>query len=483
MATRYYTEEAYEQIRNTIDQIQSSDLDPVVDFFSDLLGRIAQYLELYTVEDYQQDIQTWYTKVLDSHNTTMANVDSIFNAVESVDFEYRDIMMDARSSIVNFRSAINCLRDIISGKTSMESGKAAADKYLTDGKNALYASYDAILTKMEAKVLGQASLELTKDALKFGAGFGKMLSSFAASVFTLNPTKAVIASKEFIDTCIATMGDLGAIVSVGLGAAAGYVGAHVGMSYKEYLDIRFTQLSDAKSYKDKNSVTDWLEESAEGLTEDLAECPEDSPFYPVMKKAAETAQNAYDLSKNVDTVADTLDLINGISDSVEEMDEWINGKDYTLAEYLEESKKRDFGDTIRLEQSDDGLIITETIPPSKIISKIISDRTGIPLSGWEDPDKAVGNGFKLAGTIFSYGEKLDPDLASYASGDGDVTNVAIGKVKEIGTVKDGLDLIRDLGDRIPNSEPIDVKQPNSYMQYDRDLHTWSKVCTAPAGAG
>ena len=255
MATRYYTEEAYEQIRNTIDEIQNSDLDPVVDFFSDLLSRIAQYLELYTVDDYQQDIQTWYTKVLDSHNTTMANVDSIFSAVESVDFEFRDIMMDAHSSILNFRSAVNCLRDIISGKTSLADGKAAAEKFLTDGKDALYSSYDAILTKMEAQVLGQASLELMKDALKFGAGFGKMLSSFAASVFTLNPTKAAIASKEFIDTCVATMGDLGAMASVFLGAAAGYVGAHVGMSYREYLDIRFAQLSEAKRYKDKNSVS------------------------------------------------------------------------------------------------------------------------------------------------------------------------------------------------------------------------------------
>lgn len=482
MATRYYTEEAYEQIRNTIDEIQNSDLDPVVDFFSDLLSRIAQYLELYTVDDYQQDIQTWYTKVLDSHNTTMANVDSIFSAVESVDFEFRDIMMDAHSSIVNFRSAVNCLRDIISGKTSLADGKAAAEKFLTDGKDALYSSYDAILTKMEAQVLGQASLELMKDALKFGAGFGKMLSSFAASVFTLNPTKAAIASKEFIDTCVATMGDLGAMASVFLGAAAGYVGAHVGMSYREYLDIRFAQLSEAKRYKDKNSVTDVLGELAEGLTEDQAECPKDSPFYPLIKTTAQTAQNAYGVSKGLDATADTLDLINGISDSFEEMDEWINGKDYTLTEYLEESKKRDFGDAIRLEQSDHGLIITETIPPSKIIPKIISDRTGIPLSGWEDPDKAVGNGFKLAETIFSYGEKLDPDLASYASGDGDVMDVAIGKVKEVGIVKDGIDLIRDLEEGMPNSVLTDENQPNSYMQYDRNLHTWSRVYTAPASA-
>lgn len=481
MATRYYTEEAYEQIRNTIDEIQNSDLDPVVDFFSDLLSRIAQYLELYTVDDYQQDIQTWYTKVLDSHNATMNNVDSIFNAVETVDFTFRDIMVDAHSSIVSFRSTVNCLRDIISGKTSLADGKAAAETFLAAGKDALYSSYNAVLTKIEAKVLGQASTELVKDALKFGTGFNKMLRSFAASVFTLNPTKAAIASKEFLDTCVATLGDLGAIVSVGLGTAAGYVGAHVGMSYKQYLDIRFMQLSDAKKYKDKNSITDWLEESAERLTEDLAECPKDSPFYPLIKTTAQTAQNAYGVSKGLDATADTLDLVNSISDSFEEMDEWINGKDYTLTEYLEESKKRDFGDAIRLEQSDHGLIITETIPPSKIIPKIISDRTGIPLSGWEDPDKAVGNGFKLAGTIFSYGEKLDPDLASYASGDGDVMDVAIGKVKEVGIVKDGIDLIRDLEEGMPNSAGPNEKQPNSYMRYDRDQHTWSPVYIGSAG--
>lgn len=474
MATRYYTEEAYEQIRNTIDEIQNSDLDPVVDFFSDLLSRIAQYLELYTVDDYQQDIQTWYTKVLDSHNATMNNVDSIFNAVETVDFTFRDIMVDAHSSIVSFRSTVNCLRDIISGKTSLADGKAAAETFLAAGKDALYSSYDAILTKMEAQVRGEAGSALLKNVLKLGAGFCKILT-------TRDPAKLVIAYKQYIDTWVATLGDLGAITSLFLGAVAGHVCTLFGISYGNYLDIRFDQLSEAKKYNDKNSVTDVLGEIAEGLTEDLAKCSKDSPYYPVIKTAAETFQNGYVASQWMDTATDVADFYYDVNDSFKDAKEWLHGKDYTEKEFLEAFPKKDSWDIIDVKQGDDGLIFTDKIPADEIIPKIISDRTGIPLSGWEDPDKAVGNGFKLAGTIFSYGEKLDPDLASYASGDGDVMDVAIGKVKEVGIVKDGIDLIRDLEEGMPNSAGPNEKQPNSYMRYDRDQHTWSPVYIGSAG--
>jgi len=87
-------------------------------------------------------MQTWYNKVLNSHDTTLGEVSKIFGAVESVDFEYRDIMEGALDSITNFRSTLNCLRDVISGKTNLSDGKAAADSYLAAGKNSLNSAYD-----------------------------------------------------------------------------------------------------------------------------------------------------------------------------------------------------------------------------------------------------------------------------------------------------------------------------------------------------
>ena len=480
MATRYYTEEAYEQIHNTIETIQTSDLDPVVDFFQDLLSRIIQRLKQYTVDDYQQNIQSWYTMVLDSHNTTMTHVDSIFNAVESVDFEYRDIMLNAYNSIVSFRNTVNGLRDIISGKVSLAEGTAAAERFLADGKSALYTSYDAILTKMESQVLGESSLALLKDALKYGAGYVKMLLAFKPPAFTLNPSKAAIATKKFTDTCFAIWGDLLAMGLILGGAVEGCVGARTGMTYQEYLDLRFEHLSAAKKCNDVNSTTDLLKVLAGELTEDLAEYPHDSPFYPVMKTIADSTQDAYVYSKGLDALADTVDLCNGISDSLGEMDAWINGKDYTLEEYLKKFQTSDFHE-IQLAQGKNGLIITETIPPSKIVSKIISDRTGIPLTNWSDPDKAIGNVYELSSTLLSYGEALNPTLASFASECSDISDVAIGKIKEVGTTEDVIDLIQDLNDEIQILDSSDPGYPKSYMQYDRDLHTWTKIVPASAG--
>ena len=209
MATRYYTDEAYAQIKQTIEQIDTADVGPVKDFFSDLLLRLGQFLKLYSVDQYQNDMQSWYNKVLDSHNTTLSKVDSIFLDVESVDFEYRDIMDGALDSIVSFRNTLNCLRDVISGKTGLTEGKATADRYITAGKKSLSGAYDTILTKMETQVLKGAFKELVGDTLKFGAAFAGLL-------VPTTPAKYIAKCKKFIDTFTEGLGDLGAVFLVGL---------------------------------------------------------------------------------------------------------------------------------------------------------------------------------------------------------------------------------------------------------------------------
>lgn len=107
MSKRPYTDAAYDQIRQTIDEIDNAQISPVTDFFGDMLSRIAQFLKIYTVDTYQNDMQQWYRKVLDSHNTTMAKVDTLFANVEAVDSRYESLMNGTYDAIAEFQSVIN----------------------------------------------------------------------------------------------------------------------------------------------------------------------------------------------------------------------------------------------------------------------------------------------------------------------------------------------------------------------------------------
>lgn len=478
MAKRYYTEAAYNQIEQTIKTIQHADIEPAFDFFKDLLGRIAQHLKIYKVDNYQDDIQTWYNIVLDSHNTTMANVDSIFNAVECRDSEYCAIVWDAYCSISSFQKAVNCLRDVISGKTSLADSKAAADRYIATGQSALRSSYSAILTKMEARTLRDTSIELVSDALSLGKEYYKIIDACIKG----DPIALAIESKKMIDTVRAISGDLSAGISILTVPIVGIVGAKTGMNYDRYLDYRFKTLSEAQKLKDTNSISDDLDQIAEDMEETLSECPKDSPYYSLTKAMTEFYQNSAKASHGVDILSDAYDLVSGLKDTVDTFYDWRDGRKYSLENYIEASKKKDLGEILDWRITENGSIITVKVPASETISKVVSARTGIPLTGWSDPTKGPGNAYKTASTLWSYAQKGIPN-ADFSLNSGELSDVAFGEFREIKQIKDMGDLIKDVGDFVEVAPEKTEPKNSSCMVFDRSKHTWTKLETPIAGKG
>ena len=439
MATRHYTEEAYEQIKRTIEEIDNTDVNPVADFLGDIFQRIGQFLEIYKLEDYQNDFQKWYDNVLDSHDTTMNAVDSIFSAVDSVDFEYRDIMDGVHTSIVAFQGTLNTLRDVISGKISLSEGKKAAEGYLSFGKNALNGSFNTLLTKMEQGTLWDASLALVGDAIKLGAGYLKCKAGGNAADY-----------KNFVDTCLATVCDLRAMGTILVTVPVGIVGAYFGMSYDDYLDFRFRQLTKARELKDTNSISDLLENLAEDMDEQVAACPKDNPLYPVVAAIAEIAQANAAVAKVIDLAVD----IYGIGKDLKDTHDMIYGQSYTAKEYANAFAEKDYWNILECTESETGVIIRAKGSPGEMITEIVSDRIGLPLSGWTDPSKFDGNVLKTAGTLWSYGEKLLPNPVDGHSNISDIPDVAFSKFKDTKFLKDIFDLVRDLDDLV-HSDPTE----------------------------
>ena len=447
MAVRNFTEEAYEQILQTIEQIDQADVNPVSDFFGDLLLRLAEYLEIFSVEQYREDMQTWHNMVLDSHNATVEKIKSIFDAAYTVDFEYREILDDTLQSILNYQNVLNTLRDVISGRITLTEGKTAANKFLTDGNDALFAAYDTILSKMESRTLRDSNAELIGDLLKLGAGFASLL-------IPTSPDKYVLKCKKFLDTFMGTLGDLASAGTIVLIPALASVITWFGVELNQgkYLDYRFEQLTVAQDYKDRNSTTDWLGWLAEDGEEMLAECPEDHPLYPLTRTLATISSGTYEASQVVDVTADAYEIVTDITDTAKDVDEWIYGKEYTQKEFEDAFDKKDYWDIVSVMESEDGPIIRARGGTWELISKVISERTGIPLSGWDDPIKSVENVFKTGGTLWSYGEKYIPDTVDGLPADGDTWDASFSKFKESKFLKDVFDFSRDAKDLVAPDE-------------------------------
>lgn len=451
MATRNYTAEAYEQIKKTIEQVDNTDVNPVKEFFSDLVLRIGQFLEFFSLDQYKEDMQKWYDIVLDSHNSTIAEVERIFDAVGKVDADYQKIMDGAVSSVTDFHNTLNCLRDVISGRTSLADGKAAANGFLTDGENILNASYSKIIARMKEQVYGNAIKEVIGDTIKIGMGFCKLFT-------TRDPVKYAAECKKFLDTFTATLYDLRAMTSfvvlpVAQAIAQGISEDILGIEWQAEteLDSWLEELSQAQGFMDTNSVSDWLGGIAENMDESLAECPKSNPYYPIVKAATDGSRIVYDTSKAVDIAVDAYDILGDLKDT----HDLVYGEYYTKEEYLKVIENK--GEILEIIDDYNGPVYRVRGTTAEIVGKIVSNWTGFPTLGWGDSAKIAGNGWKTVNTLWSYAETLIPDPANGSTGEKDWMDVLSSKNKSVNIVKDVIDFASNLDEHAHKTPGIAQK--------------------------
>jgi len=361
---------------------------------------------------------------------------------------------------------LNTLRDVISDRITVADGKAAAAGYLADGKSKLNTAYDTILTQMEQRTLWDASKALFGDALKVGGDLCKFIT-------TPNP----VTFKKLIDTATATRFDLWAMGSIIMTIPVGIVGAFSDMTYEEYLDYRYKQLTRAKKLKDTDSVTDLLDTISEDLEEKLVECPENNPYYPTINKAAEISKTVSKGSHWVDILVDAYDIGNDLKD----IDEWMHGKEYALGEFTDKYENKSGWEIIGCEDSANGPILKVKGPPSELISTLFSDGSGIPLSDWSDPDKGFSNTFKFFGTLWSWTDALLPDTLDGQPSGSDAWDVFLDKNRDASLLKDVFDFARDLDELVTpdtsaeNSIPIGTSADARLNAINNDMRIGAGV--------
>ena len=156
---------------------------------------------------------------------------------------------------------------------------------------------------------------------------------------------------------------------------------------------------------------------------------------------AEASDKAAKIYKTVDVAVDAYGVYEDAKDAITNISEWTKGKFYTPQEY--DSRYEEFDNIKGLRIGKEGLEYKAPVPDSEKLITIVSDRSGIPLSGWNDPKKFDGNVYKTAGTLWSYAEKLLSDPVTGGSNSDAYVEVALGKFKDIKFLKDVLDVVRD----------------------------------------
>lgn len=521
MSKRPYTEEAYDQIRQTIQEIDEAQISPVTDFFGDVLSRIAQYLKFYTVDTYQDDMQQWYTKILDSHNTAMTKIDELFANAETVDFQYRDLMNDAYNSITEFQSAINCLRDTISGKYTLAEGSQTAQEHLDAGIHGLRTTANAVLTVAEQRMLDTATRQLLKSVISLAIANVQAETGAigdANSIFTVLDKAS--ERKSYIDTYVEAWGNAASILSIASTLFDKRSWPKYGGSYDDYLDMRFEHLATAEKSQKMDSVTSLLRGIADEMDENLAACPEDSPYYSLTEKLSDAAHSASKVSHVVDSIADGYNFISGVKDTMDTITEIKEGKlinakemvekiengeqpqiqikmesgelkQITAREFMERTAKGNNGEYV-VKLMNGELKVLTPVSPTDTVLNAVSSNTGIPLSGWDDPQKKTTNVFKTLNTIWSYEDVLLPTANGLPSAQ-DAGDVALKKIKGIGLIKDAVDLAGDCADLDIGFRSQQIEDTIKYAEYlksgskeaplthtayikrDPYTHSWTKV--------
>lgn len=493
MSTRPYTEEAYNQIRQTILEIDETQISPVTDFLGDVLSRIAQYLEFYTVDAYQDNYQNWYRKVLDSHNTTMARVDQLFSDVETVDFQYRDLMNDAYSSMSEFQSAINCLRTTISGKYTLAEGMQTAQEHLNAGIHGLRTTANSVLAVAEQRVLDTATRQLLRSVIPLAIAnvqAGADIGGDASSIFTV--LDKVSERKRSSDTYMAAFGNAAIILSIASTLLDKRAWPKYGTSYDDYLDMRFEHLAATEKLQKVNSVSGLLDGIADEMDKKLAACPSDSQYYALTEKLNDAAHSAAKVSHVVDSIADGYNFISGVKNTMDTIAEIKEGKLINVKEMIEKIEngeqpeiqiKMENGEfkqisakefMERAEKGGNGEYVVKLMngelkaltpaTPTDIALNAVSSNTGIPLAGWDDPQKKTTNVFKTLNTIWSYEDVLLPTANGLPSAQ-DAGDAALKKIKGIGLIKDAVDLVGDYAEVDMGIQSQQIKETIKYAEY------------------
>lgn len=486
MNERKYTQEVYDQINDTVTKIQEEDLNDPFDFIGDIWNKMRDLLHFLKTDNYKDDYQKFLDIVIDSHDTTLQEVNDIFEAVDTTDSDAAKQMHAHWETINTAVSTVRALQGYISGALSYAEASQIAEASAT-ARQDLYIAADTVLDRREQEIRNQAIKELIGDGIKIISTGSKLVGDICSGNFV----DAVVQIKKLGDVGVATWGDIHALSTLSKSKKKGEGLSPTDENYGDYLKERFGLADEAEDGANSNSISELLEIKAENLDEKVqATGGVNSPYY----EEAQKYHRAATVAKGVDVIVDVYDVVKSVNDTAKAFKEKTV---YTDANGNEATRYGGKGKYIASKDNEG------QFNSKKIVEKVKSGT-------WADPDtkkaffgipdlkadfstvakgsKTVGTYAKIAGTAYSMAEDYLPfaDKSDDRNGlSGKIFNTVhetgtsmfqptsvLKDVHDIGT--DGIEIGEDIGDL------LSTDQEDTYrMVLDPDTHTWSRVKVSP----
>lgn len=216
---RDYTEETFDELKRQIREINNTDFSTITDALGDLWYTFQSWIGVLKIDNYLDDVSAYHKKVLDQHNTSIADLERIFNAVYAVDQDYSTKVSGINSTMDTYCRFLMKMTELINptafGYTAaaVHSQMNAMSQEMADASKKLDELYDESLTMREKQIAKDAALDLISDLLSVPAH----VFSFTANVAKGNISGAVADGWNLINDVFTTGEDLCALAAVGLG--------------------------------------------------------------------------------------------------------------------------------------------------------------------------------------------------------------------------------------------------------------------------
>lgn len=216
---RDYTEETFDELKRQIKEINNTDFSTITDALGDLWYTFQSWIGVLKIDNYLDDVSAYHKKVLDQHNTSIADLERIFDAVYAVDQDYSTKVCNINSTMDTYCRFLMKMTELINPTafgvtaTAVHSQMNAMSQEMADTSKKLDELYDESLTMREKQIAQDAALDLISDLLSVPAH----VFSFTADVAKGNISGVVADGWNLINDVFTTGEDLCALAAVGLG--------------------------------------------------------------------------------------------------------------------------------------------------------------------------------------------------------------------------------------------------------------------------
>lgn len=224
---RDFTEATKQRLSDEIDDINKSTWSPVTDAIGDVISYAGKWLGIISLKDDMSNVESYQRTVLDMTDTTKNELEEIFKAVYDIDKKYKSKLVEIVDNEKAYNERLKYLFGIIQPHFSICSA-ATINKGIADYDKKLKATSSKLNSTFEKEVdwaAKRAALEATKGTLngiiKGVVDFVCLPGNMIKNIVTGNYLGLFTDTWDIIDDFFATCGNIGGLLSIGIGYGLG----------------------------------------------------------------------------------------------------------------------------------------------------------------------------------------------------------------------------------------------------------------------